>query len=665
MRNPMDRRKRFRFLGRLAGAIPILIGLYAGPVAADSGELGAKDAAIYRRAFAALAEDRWQDAIDIAAGAKNPLLAKVVHWLDLTRPGPGRSFDAMNRFLQENPDWPQRETLLAQAERAMPETYPSAKILAWFGERKPLTAAGALKLANALMAGKAEQRARDIVRAAWIERDFSEAEETEFLDRFGRILGPADHAARMDRLLWRKKTEQAERLLPRLDAAERALGLARLKLAADAEDALSAVASVPAEKLRVPGLVVDLARYYRRAGDKDKAIALFAEVPRQAGRGEEIWSELERASRAALAAGDAANAYRLAAAHGGETGESFIEGEFLAGWIALRFLDRADVALDHFARLHAGAKTVLTRARAAYWAGRAELALGHKSEAQSWYEKAAANRTVFYGQLAALSLPGAKPAIPFPKKTQPDPHWRDREMAKIMRQLGQIGEAERIRPFAMALLRQAKTPADFAAIAAIAIEAKARDVAVMVAKEARAQGVELPEYLFPIIKLPPGKNVEPALVLGVIRQESVFDADIVSPAGAMGLMQLMPATAKPLAKELGVKKFKTKMLVEDAILNMRLGRLYLANLIEDFGGSYVLAIASYNAGPARAREWIAANGDPRAADVDVVDWIEAIPFDETRNYVMRVLENLEVYRARLNPGATLALMADLRRGAVP
>jgi soluble lytic murein transglycosylase len=222
-----------------------------------------------------------------------------------------------------------------------------------------------------------------------------------------------------------------------------------------------------------------------------------------------------------------------------------------------------------------------------------------------------------------------------------------------------LGEGERARYFLSKLMELSSKPAEYQLVAGLAAEIKRRDFAVSLAKEARTRGVEMIDYLYPVIKLPDGKNPEPALLLGLIRQESAFDIGAVSSAGAKGLMQLMPATAKSVAKKIGVK-YAEKKLTTDSNYNVTLGRAYVDDLLNRFGGSYILTAAAYNAGPSRARDWIYTYGDPRLPDVDVIDWIESVPFDETRNYIMRVLENTQIYRARLNQGvAKLGLAEDL------
>ncbi|HNB28586.1 MAG TPA: lytic transglycosylase domain-containing protein, partial [Alphaproteobacteria bacterium] len=603
--------------------------------AADSAGLNAKDINLYKQAFAAVDKDRWKEARRLAARAKDPLLGKVVIWLDLTRPGPGRDFKEMAAFLKANPDWPLRYTLTQQAERAMPDYLKPQDVLQWFGEREPSTAEGAMKLAGALIATRQEQRAERVVQTAWVERDFDREDEQTFLQRFGHLLHAKEHWARLDRLLWDDERDDAIRQLARVDKDHQALARARMKLEDQAKDAAAAVAAVPQSLRNDPGLIFERARLLRRQDKFEQAADLLDPPPQNVPKPDLMWAELKKAARGSLDSGNVSAAYRLAAAHGSDSGEAFAEGEFLAGWIALRFLDDAPTAMRHFTALYAGTTSIISQSRGAYWAGRAAEQMGDVAKAQDWYKAAAKGITSFYGQVAALRLadkreirlagtpkPSAKEKQVFDKK----------ELVRVVRQLTAVGEGDRTRLFLSKLMELSSKPAEYQLVAGLADEIKRRDFAVAVAKEARTRGVEMIDYLYPVIKLPEGQNPEPALILGLIRQESAFDAGAVSAAGARGLMQLLPSTAKGVAKKIGVK-FAEKRLSE-ASYNVTLGRAYVDDLLNRFDGSYVLTAAAYNAGPSRARDWIYTYGDPRQRGVDVIDWIESLPFDETRNYVM-------------------------------
>ncbi|WP_374382907.1 lytic transglycosylase domain-containing protein [Dongia sp.] len=646
----------------------LLLGVFASVSRADEPSLTARDKKLYQQAFKAIEKDRWKEARRLADDAQDETLAKVIRWLDLTRPGPGRDFNEMTLFLKANPDWPLRDTLTAQAERAMPDVYPTASVLSWFGERLPLTADGAIKLLGALRADHQYDRAKKIAVLAWTTEDFSKEQENTFMLRFGDMITMADHVVRLDNLLWEGDREQAVRMMKRVDAAHAALASARIRLADRKMSPEAAKGLVPLALRDDAGLIYEMARALRKDGKIERALQLLDPPPANVARPDLMWDELYRAARELLGNGDVSAAYRLAAAHNADTGDAFVEGEWFAGWIALRYLDEPDVAMKHFSNLYNGAKSIISKTRAAYWIGRSAEAKGDMAAATDWYRNAAKNLSVYYGQLAAARLTdpkhlvldsGVRPTAA--EKTA----FNKREMVRIVQLLAKVGESDRIRPFLMTMTARATKATDYVLLASLAKSAKREDLAIAVAKDARQKGYELAEYLFPTIKLPAGAVPEPALVLAIIKQESAFDAKISSPAGAKGLMQLMPSTARPLAKELGVKKLQEQQLTSDPGFNVKLGRLYLEKLIDRFNGSYIMAVAAYNAGPSRVRDWTTLYGDPRMAEIDAIDWVENIPFEETRNYVQRVMENLQIYRSRLSEnGARIALEEDLHRPAI-
>lgn len=630
--------------------------------------LSNKDKDIYLRAFALIDKDKWNDARALAAKASNPLPEKVIQWLDLIRPGPGRDFQEMTRFLRENPDWPLRETLFSQAERAMPEDYPADSVIGWFKGREPNTVDGAIKLANALTAKNQATQVSRLVRDTWIDMDFSADQEATFLRLFGSLLQPTDNEARLDRLLWDGNPEQSGRMLARVDAPHRALAQARLALESQASNAAALLSQVPPALRKDAGLIYDQARWLRLTGDVDKAAALLDPAPEHVLRPEKMWAELKRAARLSLDKGEISVAYRLAAHHGASAGDAFVEGEWLAGWISLRFLQDPATASRHFTALYKGSKSAVTQASAAYWAGRAAEQAGDKVKARDWYRLSTKAATTFDSLLAADRL-NEKDTWELRDTPQPLPSekaaFERQELVKVVRLLDILDENDRTRPFIFKLRDMATKPSEYSLTAQLAIDVDRDDLAVFVAKQARQAGTEMIQYLYPMPMVPKTKIPEPALVLGVIRQESAFLTSAASPAGALGLMQLMPATAKQMAKEAGVK-YNEKALTKDAQYNIQLGSTYLEKLIDRFDGSYVLAAAAYNAGPSRAADWIDTYGDPRLSHTDAVDWVESIPFDETRNYVQRVMENVEIYRARLNKGVIpLTLEKDLRRVQLP
>jgi soluble lytic murein transglycosylase len=631
--------------------------------------LSASDQAIYRTAFKLIEKGKWDDARALAVTAKNPLPAKVIEWLDLIRPGVGRSFDEISAFMQANPAWPYQITLQSMAERDMQDNMGPQEVVAWFHGRTPQTAYGAAALARALIQQGHAANAADILRTAWREENFDRDQDEEaFYAEFSSYLRPADNLARLDRVLWNHDETAARQVMPLVDDGHRALAEARIALWQDDHNAAALVDQVPTSLQRDAGLVYELARSRRKLQDYQGAAAILDPPPVNVGRPDLLWPELADAARRAVQRGDMSAAYRIANGFGATEGATFAEGEWLSGWIALRALDDYKIAYEHFTTLYAGVGTTISKARGAYWAGRAAEEMGDMATAQNWYRAAATNNTAYYGQLAAARM-GNSDALTFAPMPQPTAAevaaFNKRELVRVVRLLGQLDQDDRTRAFLKTMADNSTSPATLRMIADLGWELHRDDLAVMVAKIARDKGVDLIEYLYPLRNVPQGAGPEPALTLAIIRQESAFEVDAVSPAGALGLMQLMPATAKHVAKGLKLR-YRKDDLTRSPDYNMVLGRAYLQELLDHFDGSYVLAIASYNAGPDRLGGWMTTYGDPRDHGVDVVDWIETIPIYETRNYVQRVLENLQVYRHRLGVvQVAQSLQQDLIRRSNP
>jgi soluble lytic murein transglycosylase len=409
------------------------------------------------------------------------------------------------------------------------------------------------------------------------------------------------------------------------------------------------VAKVPEALRGDPGLIYERLRYRRRHNDVEGARDILINLPHDLRRPAEWWTELSYVIRRTLSAGDVSLAYRIAKDHRQDGGPSLAEAEFLAGWIALRSLNDSTEARQHFQALYDAVRFPVSLARAAYWSGRAAEAAQDSVAAQDWYRRGAKHMTTFYGQLSARRL-GEDPAnfqTPEPTPTAEQIARFDRgELSRLTRMLAEIDERERVKLMFRHLAQNAGTPVDYALIARLALAMDMPDQAVRVARRAEREAAPLTALGYPVLKVKqPDDGLDPALVHSLIRQESGFDRQAISRAGARGLMQLMPDTARLVAKELKIS-YQPHTLTEDPAYNVTLGRAYLKSMIDDLGG-VPGALAAYNAGPGRAKRWTRDNGDPRDNEDSLVDWIESIPFDETRNYVQRVLEGAFVYRLRL------------------
>lgn len=630
---------------------------------AHAAPLTESDHRIYAEAFTAAQRGDWARAYRLAATAHDPLPATALHWLQAKEADSGASFAAITGFIAAHPDWPAQRVLLERAEEAI-GTATDAQVNAWFKIHPPRLPVARLRQAQIWMDAGRKDEAVALIRKAWIEGDFTAVEEKLMLQRYRGVLREEDDIRRLDRLIWDGQTREANRMLRHVGAAEAALGRARLGLAEMSPGVEGLIAQVPAQLRNDPGLLYERLRWRRRNDLDDDAAAILEHAPANLERPEAWAAERLILARRLLDDGQNERAYRLAADHHVTSGANFAELEFLAGWIALRVLDRPQVAYNHFVRLYDTVKLPISVARGAYWAARAAEAMHQASLAEAWYSSAAPQMTTYYGQLAAAHLGTMGPAAAFkePKPTKAEVAAFERnELVAVVRDLAQIGDQDDLMPFLRRLTAEQQTAAGFVQVARLARAVDRPDIAVVAAKHASYAGVTLLEDGYPVAKLPPGGSIETPLVLAMTRQESAFDRGAVSGAGALGMMQLMPATAKKIAKSLHLP-FSRKRLTHDVAYNITLGRAYLDSLIDDFSGSYVLAVASYNAGPSRVHQWMRDYGDPRHGNVDMVDWIERIPFSETRNYVQRVLENLQVYRLRLDahlPGFSLA--SDLKR----
>lgn len=632
--------------------------------------LSRKDAQHYKSAFKAIKSRKWKLADQTAARARNPLLAKVIRWLHLTQPQPNASFEELVEFLTANPDWPRQSALRRNVERAINAKTPREKVVAWFGTRPPLTGVGKLKLAEILLAANQNEEGLRLLRDAWVNGKFPSRQERNILRRHRNRLTETDHAARLNRLIWDQQRRGARRMMRRVSNDQRALAFARLSLMQFAGGVDGAIRRVPDALKLHPGLVYERLRWRRRKNFPESAVELLlppaATITQTGPRPKKWWVERHILLRKMLAKGRVSDAYILARDHGQKDRRWASQAENLAGWIALTHLDDPKLALKHFQKFTKLVRFPVSLARGAYWLGRTYDALGDEVKARARYADAAKYRFTYYGHLAILAL-GETTSNPLPAEIEPTPAERDAfeasEIVRAVRLLGLLKERKHIRPFLTRLSETAKSPAMHVLTARLALDVGRTDRAVATAKTAARAGVHLPDMNFPIIQVTGHRRVERALQLAVIRQESQFDPEAVSHAGARGLMQLMPATARVVANKVRTR-YSRRRLTSDPNYNTRLGSAYLASLIDQYKGSYIMALAAYNAGTPRVRRWVRSNGDPREPDVDPINWVELISISETRNYVQRVLEGLQVFRQRLagsDSRTPLGLLDDLNR----
>lgn len=576
-------------------------------------------------------------------------------WKYLRDPSTGpASFEEGYRFLTQHKGWPQENVLRLRTEQAALYEQPDKATMQKFCTAyPPISGRGMLACAQAGIGDEATRAAW--VRKAWLQGDFGAAEETNILNtyRFTR----EQHEARIDRLLYEGKLDQARRLLPKMTPAYRLLCEARIALITNAKNASAKVYSVPKALQNHTGLAYHRMQWRARNGQEDGARELLLNGPANPPYADLWWPRRAQTVREAVEDGRYSQAIRLLK-HAGELNpENNADALFLKGWITMEFLGDPRTGYKDFYALYNAVQTPVSKARAAYWAGRAARKNGNTDIARDWFAKGAEFPTVFYGQLAAAQLNRNAP-LPLPADPAAGKVANEAIAQTAMWLFGQ-GDLPMSTLFLTTLAEQSN-PAQAQALAKRAAANKNLHGAVKVAKQAIRQNTILLNAGWPIVPVPKQSPIEPALALAIARQESEFNPKARSHADARGLMQVLPGTANHTAKRHNLP-YNARHLYEPQP-NMVIGSTYLGGLVDGWDGSYILAIASYNAGPANVRKWVARFGNPPRDLEGAVNWLEKIPFAETRNYVQRVLENVQVYRARMHPERPLGIEKDIVRG---
>lgn len=616
--------------------------------------------------MSAIRGQNWSEAARVAR-TFGPVAEDIVEWHRL-RAGDGTWRDAVG-FLRRRPDWPGLPLLRRKQEENFSDATADA-VFQTFSESGAQTAVGALLLARALEARGLRSEAEATIVKAWLNRAMSDEEHALYLSRYGNLLQNR-HIERLDAMLWKGWRDNSQRMFPLVPEGWRKLAAARLGLRQDRTGVDILIDAVPANLAGDPGLAYERFLWRIMKGRSEDAINLLLERSEAdlMGRPDAWASRRLSLARTEMRAGRIRQAYEIAARHGLTDGSTYAQLEWLAGYIALRYLDEEWLALQHFVFFEQAVQTPISLGRAGYWIGRAYEDLGDEASAQRAYAGGGAYQTSFYGLLAA-----EKAGLPIDQSMDGRtsvPDWRSagfarssvHEAAMMFRASGELSLAERF----WVHLAESQDALGMAQLGAMAIELNEPHIAVMLGKYFASQGIEIhaPYYaLHPLAKrsdLP----VPTELALAIARRESEFDPSVVSHADAQGLMQLLPTTAKRVSGALGIGYQRSK-LITDPNYNVTIGTSYLDGLIDEFDGNVIFVSAGYNAGPRRPQRWLAEMGDPRMpGGPDIVDWIEHIPFTETRNYVMRVAESLPVYRARLGkPALPIPFSAEIAGGSL-
>jgi soluble lytic murein transglycosylase len=609
---------------------------------------------------------------DVKSRISDPAALKLIEWCYLRSPYSEASFDRYAAFARANPSWPSVGMLQRRAEGTLWEDKRDpAMVRAFFASDGPKSGKGRLALARALLAQGDQAGAQRYAREAWRRDTLTPETEQQALDLFGNLLTTADHRARMHRMLFAREHGSAMREARRLGEADIAIAKARIALDEKAENAGALLDAVPAEARHDPNYIFARIQWLRRKDKIAEAGQLMLSVtnnPDVLADVDEWWVERRLLARKLLDIGDPQTAYKVARdAATPEKENSRVEHQFTAGWIALRFLNEPKVALSHFARIPEGAVHPTSLARAYYWEGRALEAMGRQQEARAKYQAAAQFSAAYYGQIARGRLGMSEITLRAPPALTPDERaaLRNVDLVRAVEILYALNERDLVIVMAADLGDRPIDTGELTVIGDLAAHNHDARSMLYLGKSALARGFPLEHYAFPDVGIPNvtpiGSALDRAIVYAITKQESAFNPKDVSSAHALGLMQVTPEAGRDTARRFGVK-FDQKRLLNDPAYNVQMGSAEIVALLQDYRGSYILTFAGYNAGRGRIQEWVKRYGDPRDPRVDPIDWVELIPFSETRYYVQRVMENMAVYRVRLGGSNRLMIEADLRRG---
>jgi soluble lytic murein transglycosylase len=646
----------------------------AGPFAvAASTATSPADITALKQVLESARKGRDGDADAAERAISDPVARKLAEWIILRSDNTSPSFQRYAAFVEANPSWPHVPLFRRRAENALwNDKLDDRAVLAFFAQRKPITAKGRYVLARALLARGDRDGAAALVRQAWRYEDCSAEVEKRILDMFGDMLTRADHKARMDSRLYADDTEAGLRAAERLGGNDLLIARAHIAVIKRASNAKALLDAVPAAARKDAGYLFARAQWLRKHDQPEEAahaVLAAPQGPDAVTNPDQWWVERRLVVRDLLDAGDAQTAYRVARDAAKPKKDTYeVDQLFTAGWIALRYLRDAKTAAQHFAQMApAAADNPHALSRVGYWRGRAADALGQHAQAKAFYEQAAVHSATYYGQLARARLGLVDLGLRGP------PHFtaQDRsilsnlEIVRAVSLLYALDERDMIASIYAELGHSGTDVAGLAALGELAAKHNDGRAMLLLGKGAHGRNLPLDYYAYPVIGLPHytpvAPPVEDAVTYSIARQESHFNQKIVSIAKAMGLMQVTPDSAQETSKKYKVAYNKARLL-SDPVYNMQMGAAELSMLLSQYNGSYLMTFAGYTAGRGRVRRWVAAYGDPRDPKVDPVDWVERIPIAETRNYVQRIMENLQVYRARFNGSSKLVIEADLKRG---
>lgn len=615
-------------------------------------------------AFKEARQGRFSALQNLAQVSNDPLVRSTAQWVLLR--GNKSDFNSLKNFIGQHPDWPSLSLLKQKAEEKMPPGVSDRESLNWFQKNKPETYNGTVKYIGLLKGQNNLTLAKTIAKDFWQENRMSRDQQREFYSAYGSFLSQSDHEKRIRFLFNGEQYEQAQAVANVIGGEYSSFIDARIKLAKNDNGVNQAISNISPRYANHPDLLYERLKWRRKNDMNSGAIEILNKEPpaSQVHDPAAWWQERHIIIRRLLEEKNYQKAYQLASSHKQKEGFPLAQAEFVAGWIALRFVNKPYEAFEHFERLYNNVETPISRSRGAYWAGRASETLGDNVVASQWYAVAAQYPETFYGQLAAEKTPAKEVLLIKTAPTVNSSAYYNDKRTQAAKLLNQAGMDEESRLFLFRLLKDRTGQNDLITLAQFSRDLGYEDITIKVAQEIQEKhNKTYHDYLYPrrVKDVQNVRNTEWALIHAIIRQESRFDQKAISPAGARGLMQLMPATAKETARQNGLSH-DISWLTTRSDHNIQLGSKYIGQLVRRFDGNYAMAAAGYNAGPNRVDRWKQENGNPQNGQVDLVDWIELIPIYETRNYVQRVLEGVYVYRQYLKgvqaePKETIHLVA--------
>ncbi|RKQ71460.1 soluble lytic murein transglycosylase [Litorimonas taeanensis] len=630
--------------------------------------LNDNDARNLRKAVAAAKRGSWSEYINLHNKVRDPLARDLLTWVRATR-DPNAPQETLNIAAQRLSDWPRQTTIRAKAEANLfDRPIPPRATIEWFKGEDPVSGEGRMALARANFAIGNNEVGDMWLRSAWRDSKLTRDRQKTVFGEFKTKLKPDDHAIRADHLIWngRYHLTKAQALLPHMASNERKLMDARIRVATNKSGMDAAINAVPVKYKNDAGLLYERAKWRRKRKTKDYALPVYKSVktaPTNIQGRKALWREEKLMAYWLISEKRYKEAYQLAINHGFERGTEFAEAEFLSGWLALQKLNNRPVAQQHFKNLAETVTTPVSLARGYYWLGRASIG----AERAIAFQQAAQYQNTFYGHLALTEMSDATPTLNLPPEN--DFSFSEAQLnadprVRAMKLLAEIGDEQLYSQFSFHLDDVVESIEELSALSKISKDYGYMRPSLRAAKQASRFQTMLTNSGYPIIQVIENmpNDFEKAFVYAIARQETEFETNAVSSARAYGLMQMINSTAKYTARKHRIPYSQSRLL-SDSDYAATLGAHHLNDLLEQWDGSYILAAVSYNAGPHRAKQWIKTYGDPRKGDIDPIDWIESTPFSETRNYVQRVMENMQVYRARRNGDShPLYIERDLRFG---